>query len=97
MTTSNGHPNGTPNGKALALANDTEFGLAASVIGADIAAAERVAREIEAGHIWVNTPQVPYVQSAWGGFKSSGIGRELGPWGMDAFLGVKHITTPAAN
>lgn len=81
--------------EAIALANDTDFGLAASVIGADTAAAERLAREIEAGHIWVNTPQVPYVQSAWGGFKSSGIGRELGPWGMDAFLGVKHITTPA--
>lgn len=83
--------------EAIALANDTEFGLAATVVGGDAAKAEAVAREIEAGHIWVNTPQVPYVQSAWGGFKASGIGRELGPWGMDAFLGVKHITVPATK
>lgn len=83
--------------EAIALANDTDYGLAASVIGGDTAAAERVARVIEAGHIWVNTPQVPYVQSAWGGFKASGIGRELGPWGMDAFLGVKHITVPSTS
>ncbi|MGE4064436.1 MAG: aldehyde dehydrogenase family protein [Rhodospirillaceae bacterium] len=81
--------------EAIALANDTEYGLAATVVGSDMGAAERLAQSIEAGHIWVNTPQVPYVQSAWGGFKASGIGRELGPWGMDAFLGVKHITTPA--
>lgn len=81
--------------EAIALANDSDYGLAASVVGGDVAAAERVAGAIVAGHIWVNTPQVPYVQSAWGGFKASGIGRELGPWGMDAFLGVKHITTPA--
>lgn len=81
--------------EALALANDTDYGLAASVVGGDVAAAEALAARIEAGHIWVNTPQVPYVQSAWGGFKASGIGRELGPWGMDAFLGVKHITVPS--
>ncbi len=81
--------------EAISLANDSHYGLAATVVGGDVAAAERLAREIEAGHIWVNTPQVPYVQSAWGGFKASGIGRELGPWGMDAFLGVKHITIPA--
>ena len=79
--------------EAVALANDTDYGLAATVVGGETAA-ERLAREIEAGHLWVNTPQVPYVQSAWGGFKASGIGRELGPWGMDAFLGVKHITVP---
>ncbi len=87
----------TTEDEAIALANDTAYGLAASVIGGDTAAAERLARRIEAGHIWVNTPQVPYVQSAWGGFKASGIGRELGPWGLDAFLGVKHITVPAGK
>jgi len=81
--------------EAIALANDSAYGLAATVVGGDTAAAENIARAIEAGHIWVNTAQVPYVQSAWGGFKASGIGRELGPWGMDAFLGVKHITVPA--
>lgn len=83
--------------EAIALANDTAYGLAATVVGGDTAVAERIAREIQAGHIWVNTPQVPYVQSAWGGFKASGIGRELGPWGMDAFLGVKHITVPSST
>jgi betaine-aldehyde dehydrogenase len=83
--------------EAVALANDTEYGLAASVIGGDADVAERLAARVEAGHIWVNTPQVPYVQSAWGGFKASGIGRELGPWGMDAFLGVKHVTVPSRS
>jgi len=38
------------------------------------------------------SPQVIFPQSAWGGFKSSGIGRELGPWGLHAYLGVKHFT-----
>lgn len=78
--------------EAIGLANDTRYGLVATVVSGDVERAERVAAEIDAGHIWINSLQVIFPQSAWGGFKESGIGRELGPWGLDAFLGVKHLT-----
>ena len=78
--------------EALALANDSEYGLVATVVAADEARAERVAARIRAGHVWINSPQVIFPQSAWGGFGASGIGRELGPFGLDAFLGVKHVS-----
>ncbi|MDP9812904.1 acyl-CoA reductase-like NAD-dependent aldehyde dehydrogenase [Rhizobium tibeticum] len=79
--------------EAVALANDTDFGLAATVVGTDGDAAAAVARRLDAGHIWVNTPQMIFPNTAWGGFKASGIGRELGPWGLAAYRGVKHITS----
>lgn len=82
--------------EAVELANDSDFGLAAGIITADADRAERVARALEAGHIWINSLQVVFPETSWGGFKRSGIGRELGPWGLDAFLEVKHITQPAA-
>ena len=78
--------------EALALANDSEFGLVATVVTADSARAERVAAAIDAGHVWINSAQVIFPQTAWGGFKASGIGRELGPWGLHSYTGVKHIT-----
>jgi len=78
--------------EAVALANDSEFGLVATVVTADPARAERLAAEIDAGHVWVNSAQVIFPQTAWGGFKASGIGRELGPWGLHSYTGVKHIT-----
>ncbi|MDX1432264.1 MAG: aldehyde dehydrogenase family protein [Gammaproteobacteria bacterium] len=78
--------------EAVALANDTAYGLVATVVSADVERAERVAARIEAGHIWINSPQIIFPQSAWGGFKASGIGRELGPWGLAAYLGVKHVS-----
>ena len=83
--------------EAVELANDSDFGLAAGIITADADRAERVARVLEAGHIWINSLQVVFPETSWGGFKRSGIGRELGPWGLDAFLEVKHITRPAAE
>jgi len=79
--------------EAIALANDSDFGLVATVIGSDPAQANRVADALEAGHVWVNSPQMIFVETSWGGFKASGIGRELGPWGMSAYLEVKHTTT----
>ena len=78
--------------EAVALANHSAFGLVATVVTADIQRAERVAAAIDAGHVWVNSAQVIFPQTAWGGFKASGIGRELGPWGLHSFTGVKHIT-----
>ncbi|MDR9813979.1 aldehyde dehydrogenase family protein [Rhizobium hidalgonense] len=81
--------------EAVALANDTDFGLAASVVGTDGEAAAAVARRLDAGHVWVNTSQMIFPNTAWGGFKASGIGRELGPWGLAAYRGIKHITRAA--
>ncbi len=77
--------------EAVALANDSEFGLVASVVSRDLDAAERVANALEAGLVWINAPQVIFPQTAWGGYKQSSIGRELGPWGLSAFQEVKHV------
>lgn len=79
--------------EAVALANDCDFGLVATVVGGDDERANRVADAIEAGHVWINSPQAIFVQTSWGGFKASGIGRELGPWGMSSYLEVKHVTS----
>jgi len=78
--------------EAVALANDSDYGLVATVVSGDPQRADRVAAQIDAGHIWINSLQVIFPHTAWGGFKASGIGRELGPWGLHSFLGVKHIT-----
>lgn len=78
--------------EAIELANDTEYGLAATIVSADVTRAERVANAVDAGHIWINSPQLIFPNTAWGGFKRSGIGRELGPWGLHAYQGVKHLT-----
>lgn len=79
--------------EAIALANDSEFGLVATIVTRDPDRANRVADALEAGHVWINSPQTIFVETSWGGFKASGIGRELGPWGMSAYLEVKHKTT----
>jgi betaine-aldehyde dehydrogenase len=81
--------------EAVALANDSDYGLVATVVSGDSARADRVAAQLDAGHIWINSLQAIFPQTAWGGFKASGIGRELGPWGLHSFLGVKHITVRA--
>ena len=78
--------------EAIALANDSDFGLVATVVGADDARTTRVGDALEAGHVWINSPQTIFVETSWGGFKASGIGRELGPWGLSSYLEVKHTT-----
>ncbi len=79
--------------EAIALANDCDFGLVATIVSSDSTKAQRVADAVEAGHVWINSPQTIFVETSWGGFKASGIGRELGPWGLSAYLEVKHKTT----
>jgi betaine-aldehyde dehydrogenase len=79
--------------EAVALANDSEFGLAAAVMSADLVRAERVADAFEAGVCWINCSQPNFLEPPWGGMKKSGVGRELGLWGLNNFLEVKQITT----
>ncbi|UYG00404.1 aldehyde dehydrogenase family protein [Halomonas sp. GD1P12] len=81
--------------EAVALANDSDFGLAATVISGDVDRARRIGQQLKAGSIWYNTEQLVLPETAWGGFKRSGIGRELGPWGLSAYLEVKHVVGPA--
>lgn len=77
---------------AIAMANDSSFGLVATVVSADLERAERVAHALEVGHVWINSVQAVFVETSWGGTKGSGIGRELGPWGLSAYQSVKHVT-----
>jgi betaine-aldehyde dehydrogenase len=78
--------------EAIRLANDTRFGLAAAVMTTDDARAERVAAAFRAGIVWINCSQPTFTEAPWGGYKQSGIGRELGRWGLDNYLETKQIT-----
>jgi len=76
--------------EAIAIANDTVYGLQAYVLSGDMARARRVADRIAAGRLLINTlahePMAPF-----GGFKQSGIGREYGDFGMEAFFEPKSL------
>src|ERR1043166_5472308 len=76
---------------AIRIANDTPYGLAGAVWTRDIFKAFRVVKSLRAGIIWVNHMQPTYVEAPWGGYKQSGFGRELGPWGLDEYLETKQV------
>ena len=77
--------------EAISIANDSVFGLAGAVWTRDIYKAFRVVRSVRAGIMWVNHMQPCYVEAPWGGFKQSGIGRELGRYGVENFLESKVV------
>jgi betaine-aldehyde dehydrogenase len=77
--------------EAIRIANDTPYGLAAAVWSRDIFKAFRMVKAIRAGIVWVNHMQPTYVEAPWGGYKQSGFGRELGPWGMEEYLETKQV------
>lgn len=79
--------------EAIAIANDTDYGLAAYVQTEDQDRAMRVARQLQAGMIYINGNDLSY-GSPFGGYKKSGIGREGGAYGLEDFLEVKAIARP---
>lgn len=77
--------------EAVRLANDSEYGLAGAVFSRDGAKAMRVIKQLRAGITWINTYHPTYNEAPWGGYKQSGIGRELGTFGYEAYTEVKQI------
>lgn len=77
--------------EAIALANDTEYGLAGAVFTSDVTRAMRVIREIRAGITWINCYNPTFNEAPWGGYKRSGIGRELGVHGLEEYQEIKQI------
>ncbi|MGY5766312.1 aldehyde dehydrogenase family protein [Brachybacterium sp. DNPG3] len=86
--------------EAIAIGNDTEYGLAGAVWTSDAGTANRVSRRLRHGTIWINDYHPYLPQAEWGGFKKSGVGRELGPTGLEEYTETKHIyenTEPAVS
>jgi betaine-aldehyde dehydrogenase len=79
--------------EALQLANDSIYGLAGAVFTADGSRANRVVRKLRAGITWINAYHPTFNEAPWGGYKQSGIGRELGTYGYEAYTEVKQINT----
>lgn len=77
--------------EAIAQANGTEFGLGANVYTGDLESAMRCMRELRAGTVWINDPLTDNDAGPFGGFKQSGLGRELGREGLEAFQETKHV------
>ncbi len=80
---------------AIALANDSPYGLSGSVWSADLERAERIARELRTGTVGINSRKILDFGSPFGGMRFSGMGRELGPEGIDAYLEAKSVLLPA--
>ncbi len=86
--------------EAVMRANATDYGLAGGIFTQDLARAQMVAAQLRAGTVWINDFHPYFPQAPWGGFKRSGIGRELGPEGLAEYQETKHVFTnlaPAAT
>jgi len=77
--------------EAVALANNSKYGLAGAVWSKDHARAHKMASQIEAGTVWINEYHLLNPGMPFGGFKESGLGREMGPEGIMSYLEVRHI------
>jgi len=78
--------------EAIRLANDSAYGLAGGVFTSDASRAQRVIRGLRAGITWINCYHPTFNEAPWGGYKQSGIGRELGTYGYESYTEVKQIT-----
>ncbi|MGD9660547.1 MAG: aldehyde dehydrogenase [Porticoccaceae bacterium] len=79
--------------EAIAIANDSSYGLSAGIWTGDPAAAQKIAAKLKAGSVWINDWHMVRSDMPFGGYKQSGIGRELGISGMDAYVEIKSVTT----
>jgi aldehyde dehydrogenase (NAD+) len=79
--------------EAVELANDSRYGLSAGIWSADLVAAQRMARRLRAGSVWINDWHVLRPDLPFGGYKQSGIGREFARAGLEAFVETKAVTT----
>ncbi|UJL45685.1 betaine-aldehyde dehydrogenase [Virgibacillus sp. NKC19-16] len=77
--------------EAVRLANDSIYGLSGGVFTNDIAKAERCVRKMRMGTVWINDVNLYFPHAPWGGYKQSGIGRELGKTGLEEYQETKHI------
>lgn len=83
--------------EAIAIANDTRYGLAAGVWTESLSRAMRMTRALHAGQVWVNTYRALAVQTPFGGFKDSGFGREKGEQALNEYLAPKNVTVDFSN
>ena len=83
--------------EAVALANDTPYGLGASVYSANEELALDVADRLDTGMVWINAPEGGGAELPFGGTKRSGVGRELGPYGIEEFVNKKLIHIPSTT
>ena len=83
--------------EAVELANDTPYGLGASIYSANEQVALDVANRLDTGMVWINTPEGGGAELPFGGTKRSGVGRELGPYGIEEFVNKKLIHSPSVS
>ncbi|RMD84113.1 MAG: aldehyde dehydrogenase, partial [Candidatus Dadabacteria bacterium] len=77
--------------EAVRIANDSMYGLGGGVWSKDVERALNIARQIETGTVWINDYHLINLRFPFGGYKQSGLGRELGPWGLHEYQEIKHI------
>lgn len=77
--------------EAIEIANDTEYGLAAGIWTKDIKRAHQVARQVDAGNVWINTYNLSFLDAPWGGFKKTGGGKAYSPLSVKEFTRIKNV------
>jgi betaine-aldehyde dehydrogenase len=77
--------------EAIALANDCQYGLGATLMTRDARLVKKFFEEVKAGTVWINDPLTDNFAGPFGGMKMSGLGRELGQEGIDEYYDVKHV------